>query len=268
MPFIELQTIDSTNNYALGQIQASRLPGGQDFVPHGFVVFSHEQTAGKGQRGKKWTSEARGNIAMSIALNPYPLHVSQQFHLSVCVAESLHQLFSKYAGGDTRIKWPNDLYWRDRKAGGILIESIVGSNKPETGNTEAADFATNAGQAWEWAVVGIGINVNQARFPPDLPNAVSLKQITGKNYDPVEMGKELCVVFDQKYNKLIAGGFGMLFNDYLSHLYKKNEKVRLRKENRVFEVIIKSVSPSGRLIVQHSIEEEFDFGSVEWITNG
>jgi len=253
MPFIELQSVDSTNKYAMGLVHRDHLPDGQDEAQHGTSVFTHEQTSGKGQRGKKWVSEKDLNIALSILLNPYPLRVQEQFRLSTCIAVSVHEFFYKYAGDKTSIKWPNDLYWRDRKAGGILIENVIGSGQSATGN-------------WQWAIVGIGININQTVFPYDLPNAVSLKQITGKNYQPVELAKELCSVIEKNYQTLIGGKFELLFNNYQAQLYKKDEKVKLKKDNRVFETTINGVSETGQLITQHSIEERFDFGEVEWIS--
>ena len=245
MPFIELQTVDSTNNYALGQIHAG-------LAQHGMTIFTHEQTAGKGQRGKKWDSLPSANIAISIIIKPDPLTLSRQFQLSACVSVAVNEFFSKYAGEDTKIKWPNDLYWKDRKAGGILIESGIQSRESGV-------------NVWEWAIIGIGININQSAFPPELSNPVSLKQITGKNFDTIILAKEICLSFGEHYEKLISGGFENIYSEYLSRLYKKNEKVKLKKDSRVFEAMIKTVLPNGRLIVQHSIEEEFDFGSVEWI---
>src|SRR5258705_5530512 len=101
MPFIELQSIDSTNNYALSQIHAG-------LAKHGQAIFAHEQTAGKGQRGKKWMSFKGVNIALSIIIKPAPLLVSQQFQLSACIAVTLREFYRKYAGEETKIKWPND----------------------------------------------------------------------------------------------------------------------------------------------------------------
>jgi BirA family transcriptional regulator, biotin operon repressor / biotin---[acetyl-CoA-carboxylase] ligase len=266
-PFIELQTIDSTNNYALSLIHAARLPDlptgqaeGQVSPQHGLVVFSHAQTAGKGQRGKKWVSSPGINIALSIVINPTPLQVSQQFQLSACTAVALQEFFGKYAGTETKIKWPNDLYWRDRKAGGVLIESVVSSRVPIAIGTAVS--------TWDWAVVGIGININQTSFPGELPNPVSLKQITGKTYDSIELARELCRVFNDQYEKLMNAGFEAIYQQYQTHLYKKGEKVKLKKDNRVFEATIKTVSPAGKLIVDHVMEEEFDFGSVEWLIEG
>ena len=251
-PFIELQSIDSTNKYAMALVHADILPDGQGEPQHGMAIFAHEQTTGKGQRGKNWVSERGSNIALSILLNPYPLSIPDQFKLSVCIAVSAGDLFLKYAGDETKVKWPNDLYWRDRKAGGILIENVIQSSQSSVG-------------VWQWALAGIGININQSVFDPDLPNPVSLKQITGKNYEPLELAKELCSIIEKKYQLLIAGNFKKLFDKYQKHLYKKDEKVKLKKDNRVFETTIKGVSETGQLITQHSIEERFEFGEVEWV---
>jgi BirA family biotin operon repressor/biotin-[acetyl-CoA-carboxylase] ligase len=245
LPFVELQSVDSTNNYARQQIHAG-------LAQHGMVFFAHEQLMGKGQRGKGWSSERDVNIILSIVVKPQPLLLTQQFMLSACVAVTIHGLFMKYAGPDTKIKWPNDLYWQDRKAGGVLIESLVGSRESGVGS-------------WEWTIIGIGININQTSFPGDLPNPVSLKQITGKNFDTIELAKELCELLNKNFDILVNDGFEKIHAAYLADLYKINSKVKLKKDNRVFEAIIKSVSPSGKLFVQHSFEEEFDFGEVEWM---
>ena len=260
-PFIKLQSIDSTNKYAMALIHGDLLPDGQGEAQHGMAIFAHEQTAGKGQRGKNWVSQNGANIALSILLNPYPLSVTDQFKLSVCVAVSILDLFTKYAGDETKIKWPNDLYWRDRKAGGILIENIVRSSDAEG---ESKNLIANPPSNWKWSVVGIGININQASFPNDLPNPVSLKQITGKTFEPIVLAKELCSIIEKNYQSLIGEDFQVLFNKYQTHLYKKDEKVKLKKGNRVFETTIKGVSETGHLITQHSIEERFEFGEVEW----
>lgn len=243
--FIELQSVDSTNNYARQLIHAG-------LAQHGTAIFAHEQVAGKGQRGKGWTSEKNQNIALSIILNSLPLPLSRQFQLSASVSTGVYDFFSKYAGEKTKIKWPNDLYWQDRKAGGILIESIIERGKSKMG-------------LWEWAIIGVGININQTTFSPHLPNPVSLKQITGKGFETVLLAKELYGYVERKFQLLIKNGFDAIYDEYLLNLYKINEKVRFKKESRVFEAIIKKVTPTGQLVVQHAIEEEFNFGEIEWV---
>ena len=251
-PFIELQSVDSTNNYARNLLHDACLPDRQSLVQHGTAIFAHEQIAGKGQRGKNWTSEKGANIILSLLVKPLSLQLTQQFQLSVCVAVAVHEFLIKYAGEEVKIKWPNDLYWQDRKAGGILIESVIRSS--ETGDSN-----------WEWSIIGIGININQTTFPIYLPNPVSLKQITGKSFDTVSLAKEICDKVNQKFSELLADGFEKIYAQYLTHLYKINSTVKLKKDNRVFEAKIKGVTPTGRLIVYHSIEEEFEFGDIEWV---
>jgi BirA family transcriptional regulator, biotin operon repressor / biotin---[acetyl-CoA-carboxylase] ligase len=254
MPFIELQSVDSTNNYARQQIKTAdlpELPDGQHPPQHGTAYFAHEQVAGKGQRGKNWASQKGANIALSILVKPSNLPLEMQFQLSACAAVSVQELLAKYAGEETKIKWPNDLYWQDRKAGGILIESVIrGKEGPAN---------------WQWAIVGIGINVNQTSFPEDLPNPVSLKQITGKNFEPVLLATALHKIFLSNYDILITQGFDTIYDAYHTALYKKGQTVRFKKGNRNFEGLVKQVTRQGKLVLQHAFEEEFDFGEIEWV---
>ncbi|MDZ4794503.1 MAG: biotin--[acetyl-CoA-carboxylase] ligase [Bacteroidota bacterium] len=244
-PFVEMQSVDSTNNYARQQLHAG-------LAQHGMAFFAHEQVAGKGQRNKVWMTEKGKNILLSVVVKPLPLQLAQQFQLSACVAVAVHDFFMKYAGEDSKIKWPNDLYWQDRKAGGILVESVVGSRETGPG-------------IWEWSIVGIGININQVVFDPEIKNPVSLKQITGKYFDTVELAKELCTIVDKRFTELIEEGFENIYNSYLTHLYKRKAIVKLKKGSAVFEALIKDVSPAGMLMTQHAISEEFNFGEIEWV---
>lgn len=247
-PFIELQSVDSTNNYALTQVHAG-------LAPHGTAFFAHEQFAGKGQRGRVWKSEKGSSILTSIVFDPQPLTLSSQFQLNACIALSTCQFLEKHAGDNTKIKWPNDIYWQDRKAGGILIENIIG------GTTAKG----KPGSGWHWAIAGIGININQAEFPEGLTNPVSLKQITGKESDPVGLSRELCDQIDRNWKTLVREGFENIYVSYLDRLYKKGQPVKFKKGTRVFEATIKKVSADGLLIVQHAMEEEFRTGEVEWM---
>lgn len=237
---MELTVVDSTNIYAMDRLQAN-------LAAHGAAFFAHHQTAGKGQRGKTWSDEAGNNIALSVIIDPSFLFLSNQFPLSVMVAAGCYDFFSKYAGDETSIKWPNDLYWRDRKAGGILIENQVRGNK------------------WQGAVAGMGININQASFSETLKNPVSLKQITGKNYDVIALAKELCICLDFRYQQLQSGQTALLHDFYNRHLYQKDRQVKLKKDNRSFICTIQEVSLTGELVVANGPQERFRFGEVEWV---
>ena len=238
-PFIELQQVDSTNNYATALAHAGMALAGT-------VVFAHEQTKGKGQRNKTWKSGKSANILMSTIIQPRPLPLSQAFLLSMATANAVQRFFSTHAGSETKVKWPNDLYWRDRKAGGILIENII------------------SGSEWNYAIVGMGININQVTFPGLKTKAVSLRQITGKEYNVIELAHELSRHLHQVYS-LLETYPHVIRDEYHQNLYKLNETVRLKKDTRVFDTTIKGVTPMGDLITYHTVEERFAVGEVEWL---
>ena len=250
---IFLTSVDSTNNYAMGQVHAG-------LASNGTAWFAHEQYAGKGQRSKQWTALPGENITMSIALQPLFLKVSEQFRLSAAIALAAIDFFHKYAGDETKIKWPNDIYWRDRKAGGILIENVIGVD-----SLQMTDDRAHSAVNYKWAIAGIGININQIEFPVSLINPVSLKQITGKQFDTFQLAGELQQQVLKRFEQLQTDGFEKIYKEYLSHLYKINQNHKFKIGNRVFEAMVKNVTPAGKLVLKHSTEEEYDFGEIEWI---
>ena len=171
-PLIELSTIDSTNIYAMAQIKAGLAKTGSCFR-------ADYQTHGKGQHGRVWESSKGQNILCSYILELKKLDAlkkwtpTDQIGFSGAIALGIRAFFDAYTNGDTKIKRPNDIYWRDRKAGGILIENLL------------------KGKEWTWAVIGIGININQTVFSPEAPNPVSLKQITGLDWDILSLQEAL-----------------------------------------------------------------------------
>ncbi|MDP4148478.1 MAG: biotin--[acetyl-CoA-carboxylase] ligase [Bacteroidota bacterium] len=260
--FIELGSVDSTNNYAMARVHAGS-------ASHGTIFFAHEQWAGKGQRGKTWASRPGENIVMSVVLEPAFLPVARQFELSAAIGLACHDLLSRLVpGNELAIKWPNDLYWRDRKAGGILIENVF------------------RGDHWLFAIAGIGINVNQTLFPETLRNPVSLKQITGRTFDVVKIAGELGGDLERRYEQLRAsiqgegsdGGVGgdggpTIMEDYNSRLYKRGRTVTLKQADRLFETTIGHVTEKGELVTQDRLPQDspdriFRFGEVEWFTDG
>jgi BirA family biotin operon repressor/biotin-[acetyl-CoA-carboxylase] ligase len=239
--FTILDSVDSTNNYAMGMIR-------DGVAKSGDAWFSYEQTHGKGRRGKVWKAEKAMNIIMSIAVPTAFLTVLQQFQLSVAASLASFTVFEKCAGDETRIKWPNDIFWNDRKAGGILIENVIAGNK------------------WQWAVIGTGINVNQTTFnlEREFP-AVSLKQITGKDFDIVGLAKEIHKAFLENYQALQQNDFGKMLVSYNKHLYGLGQQVKLKKGVVVFETTIEGVSAEGKLITRDVVEREFDFDEVKFV---
>jgi len=134
------------------------------------------QTHGKGQYGRVWESSQGQNLLCSYILELKKLDAGKnwtptdQIGFSAAIALGARAFFTGFAGEETKIKRPNDIYWRDRKAGGILIENLV------------------RGKEWTWAVIGIGINLNQSSFSSAAVNSVSsnpisLQEITNQSWD-------------------------------------------------------------------------------------
>ena len=186
-PLIELSEIDSTNMYAMEQIHAQKALSGS-------VYQTDFQTNGKGQHGRIWESHRGENLLCTYVLELNALKQgknwvpSEQLGLSAAVALGAQAFFMEFAGEETKIKKPNDIYWRDRKAGGILIENIV------------------RGTDWTWTVIGIGLNINQTRFSNEAGNPVSLKQITGKDWDIKAMQKKLADTLSASLNLWLTEG--------------------------------------------------------------
>ena len=239
-PFIELLTVDSTNIYAMEQVHAR-------LATPGTAYFAHEQLQGKGQRNKQWYSEPGQNLILSVVIRPPQTDPGLNFPLSVATALACYDFFKAYTGDETAIKWPNDIYWRDRKAGGILIENVI------------------RGGIWEFAIIGIGININQVIFDPSLPNPVSLKQITGKEFMAVQLARELCGYLRIRLAQLEKEGFPVLLSDYNEVLYGRNMSRKFKLAGEVFEGKIKSVSGEGELIIMQDVERSYRFGEIEWI---
>ncbi|MBO9617446.1 MAG: biotin--[acetyl-CoA-carboxylase] ligase [Niabella sp.] len=240
---IELSQIDSTNNYALGRIR-------EGLAYHGLGVFAHEQVAGKGQRGKKWTAPSGQNINLSLIIAPEVLSLNHLFDLSDLVAVATREFLAEKAPGDWYIKWPNDIYYQDRKAVGMLIENIL------------------SGQKWKWAVIGVGININQEAFPAELNRAVSLRQVTGKSYDCLVLAEALAAKLMNKINKLLADpdkNAPENLEKYNEHLFRKNQAVIFEQEGHQFEAVVKSVTRDGKLLLEGAPRKEYEFGELSWV---
>ncbi len=239
-PFIQLFEVESTNNYAMAKVQAQ-------MAEHGTVWFASHQTAGKGQRGKKWLSAPGENIILSMALNPAPLLVEHQFIISAVVSVACFDFFNNYCTTGVSIKWPNDLYWKDRKAGGILIENVIrGSN-------------------WNYSIIGIGININQTQFEEGAANPVSLRQVTDNYYDTIALAQELCTFLDKRWNEVLEGKAGQIIERYVGSMYKLNQVVDFKLDNALFSARIKGVNTLGELLVDADTPVAIPIGRAEWM---
>lgn len=238
--FTRLHTVDSTNNYAMGMVHAG-------MARHGMTWFAEEQTNGKGQRGKSWKSPPGESILMSIVLDPAGIPPHHPFRLLGTIALICRQFLEETTGHIFRVKWPNDLYWRDRKAGGILIENVW------------------HGRDWKFCVIGVGINVNQEQFDPALQNPVSLRQVTGKTYDPAELAMVLSRRIVQGFNSLPAIDVPGFVDAYNQALYKQGEEVTLKLEGNRVHATIRRVDEDGKLVIEGPAAGRYAFGEVEWV---
>lgn len=238
--FVVLDEVESTNNYAMQQAR-------EGLATHGQAWFAYEQRNGKGQRGKKWVSNKGENIILSLIVKPDKLFLTNPFFFSMLVANICRQFLAEKTDLQTCVKWPNDIYIDDRKAGGILIENVF------------------VGIEWKWAVIGIGLNVNQTLFDNIENTAVSLKNITGINYNPLQLAKELQYLVLSSLNELSSYDLEIIHSRFNEFLYKKNQIVSLKKDTAVFNTTIISVNKYGQLITYDTMERLFNVGDIAWI---
>ena len=248
-PLIELSSIDSTNIYAISQIM-------EDMAVSGSCYRADFQTHGKGQQGKVWDSEKGENLLCSYVLSLSSLKkakelaetgtLSNQFGLSVAVSLAVSDFFSALAGEETKIKWPNDLYWRDRKAGGILIENKI------------------RGAEWTWSIMGIGINVNQTQFNTAQGRPVSLKQITGKSFEINKLLHQLSSALTNRVNEWLLGQFETMLAEYNERLFMKGQEVKFKSNHIHFLAEVVGVNKEGKLLVNNGIEQSYNFGEIIW----
>lgn len=224
-PFVVLSRVDSTNTYALARIAEGP-------VAEGTAYCALEQTAGKGQRGRRWSSAPGENILLSLVLRPRRLPPGDQFLLSAAAALGVLDLLRAHAGPLSRIKWSNDLYWQDRKMGGMLIENQL------------------RGSEWSYAVVGIGLNINQLSFPTGLPNPVSLREVTGRRHEVGPLARQLCLALGRRYAALRPGSHETLLEEYTRALYRLDEPAPYVYRGRKLEAVIRGVEKTGRLLLE------------------
>jgi BirA family biotin operon repressor/biotin-[acetyl-CoA-carboxylase] ligase len=227
---IPIETVDSTNTYLkeLSHKQA---------LEEGTVVAARNQTAGKGQRGNAWEAEAGKNITCSMLLYPSFLPVQRYFLLSEVISLGVKETLDAYIDGIT-VKWPNDIYHNEHKIAGILIENEL------------------AGSELSLSVAGIGVNINQERFLSNAPNPVSLKQITGREWDIEAILTELVRNILYHYEQLKNGQTETLIRMYHEALYRKNGFHRFEDANGTFKACIDSVSDDGFLHLNTGMNEK------------
>lgn len=201
---------------------------------HGDVVVAEHQTAGRGQRGRLWSSAAGENLTFSVVLDTSFLLTGDQFLLLQVVALALTDMFSDY-GLRARIKWTNDIYIGDRKITGVLIDHSMREGRLSRSGA------------------GIGINVNQTSFDPSLPNPTSMALETGRTFDRREVLKRFYARLVERFETLRDGGSKgrkKLLADYHSLIYRLDTPARFAiPDGGEFTGTIRGVGPGGELII-------------------
>lgn len=247
MPIMWYDIIDSTNSEAKRRIND---------IDKMSVFAAKYQTAGRGQRGNKWSSASGENLMFSIALKfgqsgICRFKAADQFVLSEIATLAVHDFLTEN-NIVSKIKWPNDIYVRDKKICGILIENSL----------ERDEISTS--------VIGIGINLKQQEFPPELLNPTSVFLLTGRKIEP----ESALVGFLEYFNNRLAlisteEGRARLEQDYLSVLYRKDGKYDYRDctTGEIFKGLIKGISNGGKLTMKMPDDsiKEFTFKEISYI---
>lgn len=194
-------------------------------------VYSSFQTDGRGQRGNKWESEDGKNLLFSFVIFPNGLPAREHFILLQITALALFDTLSEYTDGIS-IKWPNDIYWMDRKICGTLIENDL------------------SGMNIERSISGTGVNLNQKIFRSGAPNPISLSQITGQEYD-LETVLHKIMNSASIYHRMFDNGESdIIRKKYFEAIYRKDGFYMYKDDNGTFDAIIEDIEKDGRLVLK------------------
>ena len=234
MKITRFKKIDSTNKYL-----QNLLDEGADIIDN--VVVADFQSLGKGQGSNVWESESGKNLLFSIALDMSYLKAENQFLLTQMVSVAMIDVLKKYLSEESLfIKWPNDIYFNDKKIAGILIKNEI------------------KGMMLGTSIIGIGLNVNQESFDENLPNPISMKMITGENYDLESLLNDICnelrVMSYEQYRN--AHSSQLTAHSYIKYLYRYRQWSFYEHEGSVKEMMIIGYDQFGRLILKEKNDRE------------
>ena len=263
-----ISSTNSTNTLVREMIAGGWWPEGERFLRTDF------QTAGRGQAGNGWESQSGRNLLCSVLIDISRLPSDHSpFYLNVAVSVAVHRLAAQavqqHSGltsnsAAVSIKWPNDIYWNDMKIAGILIENAI------------------IGSEVKYSIAGIGLNVNQSEWKSDAPNPVSLKQITGREFDLDGLMQGLLDELD----KVLAQKKEEIWNYYKAHLYRRegfwpfverevsveptmNATAAFSRQHSAvsFMARIKDVLQTGEIVLQdeHGRERKYHFKQIRYV---
>jgi len=229
--------IDSTNTVAMRM--------GEQGEPHGTVVIAEQQTAGRGRAGRSWISEKSAGIHATILLRPRisPVHASA---LTLAAGLAARDAIAEETGLTPDIRWPNDVLLNGKKVCGILTEMQAEPDRVH------------------FAVVGIGINVNQQKMPPELASiATSLRMETGRIHSRLDLLARLLRSLDHYYNEFIAQGTAPILRRFSEvSSYFQGKRVRITTSNESFDGTTAGLETTGILRVKR------DDGRIESVISG
>jgi BirA family biotin operon repressor/biotin-[acetyl-CoA-carboxylase] ligase len=216
--------------------------------PEGTVIHTDFQSTGRGQKNNKWESDEGKNLLISIILYPKSIAPEDQFCISIAVSLGICDFIDCYFPG-SKIKWPNDIYIKNDKIAGILIENSI------------------LGETIESSIAGIGININQTEFSDLVPNPVSIKMVTGNEYDRAICLKQLLSNLDKRYKQLLYGDRAQIREEYNLRLYRSGEWHSFKTEDTVFQGKITEVLSSGIIRIENNNNAimEFSFKEVDFV---
>ena len=242
-------SIGSTNTYL------RELNGGDPDFDYEVAVADF-QTAGRGQKGNSWESEQGKNLLFSILAHPRNLKVQEQFYISEAIALAVSDAVISAIGPEfadgVSVKWSNDVYWKDFKMAGILIENTL------------------QGERILDTVAGVGLDVNQEVFLSDAPNPISLKNITGRDFDRDALLGDIVDRFIGYMERSSEQERAEVDRLYRERLYRRDGYYPFRDANGEFEARIDGVRPDGCLMLQ-TIDGEhrvYEFKQVQFILPG
>lgn len=235
---IHIDETDSTNRWLKDWLVAESEMKAKNYL----VVVTEYQTAGRGCGSNTWESERGKNLTFSILIRPQNMPASLQFHISMAMSLAICEALGTIVG-DLSIKWPNDIYWRDSKIAGMLIEhTLVGAYVKDS-------------------IIGVGLNVNQRVFHSDAPNPVSLWQISGHETDRSQLLHNILEAFEQY---LLQDN---IREKYLIQLYRRRDFYPYCDKNGAFMARIITVEPDGQLLLcdEEGHERRYFFKEVRFI---
>ena len=194
------------------------------------VVVADYQTAGRGQGTNRWESAAGKNLLFSVLIHPWHVPISHSFLLSMVGALAIKTALATEVP-NLELKWPNDIYWHDRKLSGTLIETVLSGSRIKD------------------CIFGIGLNVNQCSFLSDAPNPVSLQQILGRETDRMALLQRIVNSFEQWLLPLQHGEYKYISAHYHEALYRRNGFYTYRDAGGEFDATIVRVEADGHLVL-------------------